>query len=590
MGRIFTGAAARVACVGLAYFCAAAVTIGTTRYGGGVAFVWVANAILVAELSRMRPHRWAPTLATCFVASCLATTLFGYGLWGALPFGIVNCMEAVIGASFMRRMSPEDRLLGSGRGVTIFILGVGIFAPAATGLCAGTLAFWFGGDFGVNALRWFMGHALGALTFAPIANLLISGKLREWVRGSDWDRRLQGALVLVGVACVTVFTFSQSALPLLFLPVLPTMVATFRFGRLGAAGSLLLVTIIGVYFTLSGSGPVTLIAGARGDQLQFLQLYLAITVLTVLPVASALAQRKRLYLRLRDSEARYRLLSDHTTDVVMSLDPDGTIRFVSKSIGMLGGYGVDEMVGRNSLGLVHPIDRAAVQAAHAAALSRPGETQMVEYRGLVADGGYRWCETTTQGVFDDDGQANGVVSVVRDISHRKLIESDLLRQANTDSLTGLFNRRAFAEQLHGALRSKRDSERGCIALFDIDHFKRINDAHGHATGDKVLQEFAAAARRELRDGDAIARVGGEEFAVLLRGASLDQAVAVCDRFRAHVAVMSIAGPDGEPVSVTVSAGIAMLEPGQSQEALMGLADAALYRAKRAGRNCLKLAA
>jgi diguanylate cyclase (GGDEF)-like protein/PAS domain S-box-containing protein len=387
-----------------------------------------------------------------------------------------------------------------------------------------------------------------------------------------------------------VLTFSQSVLPMLFLPILPTMIATLRFGRLGAAASLLLITVIGAWFTINESGPLTLIAGDRGDHLQFLQLYLAMTVLTVLPVASALAERKRLFVQLQESEARYRLLSDHTSDVVVSLDQGGRIQFVSKSMAALAGYEPEEVVGLHATDLVHPLDRAAVAAAHEAALDGPGVPQIFEYRGLTADGSFRWFETTKQGVFDEAGQPSGTVSVIRDIGHRKLLEGELRREAQTDPLTGLFNRRGFLEQLGKAVNSKRERERGCLALFDIDYFKRVNDGHGHAAGDQVLREFAFAAVTELRDEDVIGRIGGEEFAVLLRGASLDQAVAVCERFRARVAGMEVDTPTGVKVGVTVSIGVAAIEPGLAQDELLRIADEALYRAKRAGRNCLKLAA
>lgn len=191
----------------------------------------------------------------------------------------------------------------------------------------------------------------------------------------------------------------------------------------------------------------------------------------------------------------------------------------------------------------------------------------------------------------DNGRCLGAVSSIRDISHRKSLEIQLAHAAATDPLTGLANRRAFDLLLERKLADTRNGlPGGCIAVFDIDYFKRVNDDFGHAVGDLVLEQFAVTAREIVRATDHIARLGGEEFGIILDGADMIHAQRVCDRLRAAVADVVLLTATGDKVKVTVSAGIAQINADITQSALMRAADEALYRAKAAGRNRLALSA
>jgi two-component system cell cycle response regulator len=154
-----------------------------------------------------------------------------------------------------------------------------------------------------------------------------------------------------------------------------------------------------------------------------------------------------------------------------------------------------------------------------------------------------------------------------------------------DPLTGLPNRRAFEEALRREVaRARRSGVPLAIAALDVDHFKRVNDAHGHAAGDAVLAAVAARAAAALRAGDLLARVGGEEFTALLPGAGLDDAAEVAGRVRAAIAAAPIEAA-GRSLAVTISLGCAALEPAdQDGAALLARADDRLYQAKRAGRD------
>jgi diguanylate cyclase (GGDEF)-like protein len=166
--------------------------------------------------------------------------------------------------------------------------------------------------------------------------------------------------------------------------------------------------------------------------------------------------------------------------------------------------------------------------------------------------------------------------------------ADLRRAALTDPLTGLANRRAFDDHLGDVIAAVvTGNETACLAMIDIDYFKAVNDRHGHASGDAVLRQFADLALASLRSDDLVSRIGGEEFAVILRALDLDQACKVCQRLVDRVAGHVFDTPAG-PVRVTISTGVAMI--GADAQTALAAADAALYAAKRAGRARLSAVA
>ncbi|TGD95627.1 GGDEF domain-containing protein [Methylobacterium nonmethylotrophicum] len=162
------------------------------------------------------------------------------------------------------------------------------------------------------------------------------------------------------------------------------------------------------------------------------------------------------------------------------------------------------------------------------------------------------------------------------------LEAELRRLADTDPLTGALARRRFLEVC--ARDWPRRSDRpACLLMLDIDRFKLVNDSHGHAAGDAALVAFVAACRRALRPLDAVGRLGGEEFAVLLVETGPEDGAMIAERIRAAVAGSPV-GTEAGPIGITVSIGLAAAEPEESLEAAMRRADAALYAAKRGGRN------
>ena len=568
------------------YFVLAAATIATTRFRGGVSLVWLANAALIAVLMTTPRREWRAPIAVSFLSGALATATLGLGALAAVPMAIVNVAEAWFGV----------RLIGWFRGkarrtpftdLRNFVLGPAIVSPATFGLAGAAIATYFGASsYQDNYVAWLAGHGLGVVTFTPLAMYLVSTPLRAMRSADRSELAYQAMLVALMVAvCLPVFT--QTRFPLLFLTLLPLILVTFEGGRPAAALGIVALTLIAGAFTLAGYGPIALIDAPVSSRVQFLQFFLAATVLTILPISTALADKRDTLRRLRESEARYRLLADQSTDIVLTLTADGVIEYASPSIHQLGGYRPAELIGTSALALVEAEFAKPVIESHRAALEDPSRTFIVEYQARTAQGQLRWFETHSRAVVDEDGTIGGVTAAVRDVTHRKAREQRLADAALTDPLTGLANRRAFEAALEERLG--RDGSGGCVALFDLDRFKGINDRFGHAGGDAVLRCFASLARSTVRDNDMVARLGGEEFAVLLPGAGLEQARLVCNRLREALSAATIRN-GSQVIRATVSAGVAALPTDGTAADVMDAVDRALYRAKRDGRDQVALAA
>lgn len=186
--------------------------------------------------------------------------------------------------------------------------------------------------------------------------------------------------------------------------------------------------------------------------------------------------------------------------------------------------------------------------------------------------------------------SQGQIDVLKSFAPLVIGELELRLIAQTDPLTGALSRRGLLAQADTArARLERHGRPAALVLFDVDHFKQINDTHGHPTGDTVLQALVNTCRALLREGDVLGRIGGEEFAILLNESNERDGALAAERFRQAVEAMVV--EHDPPLQVTASFGIATIGPDfASSEAWMAEADLALYAAKAAGRNCCQVAA
>lgn len=204
---------------------------------------------------------------------------------------------------------------------------------------------------------------------------------------------------------------------------------------------------------------------------------------------------------------------------------------------------------------------------------------------LRQDGGERWLEVRAR---TQRGEAGVTVwdGCLWDVSRQKEEEDRQRRLISTDMLTGTLNRRGFKVGAGAVIaHAARHGRALALAMLDLDHFKALNDTHGHAAGDIALKTFAMTCRDSLRPYDLIARLGGEEFAVMLSDSEPDEVWLILERLRRQVAETEIV-LGGETLHITVSLGLTFLAPGDDLDEALGRADQALYRAKHGGRNRL----
>ncbi|ANK81684.1 MAG: hypothetical protein TEF_13420 [Rhizobiales bacterium NRL2] len=278
-------------------------------------------------------------------------------------------------------------------------------------------------------------------------------------------------------------------------------------------------------------------------------------------------------------------LLENLPDPVFHMRPDGTLGYVNDAVEDVYGYKPEELLD-GPMARVRPLDRAKHMAEFVARAIETGEPCIMETQALHKDGHRIEVEVRAVRIDDTDGNYAGLAGFARDIGERKRMETELRRHASTDTLTGLANRRHF--EAIAAAEVKRAARYGhplSFIICDLDHFKRVNDSFGHDGGDVALQRFAQIVSASLRlPTDVAARLGGEEFGVLLPETDIESAVAVAERIRRRTEEAAIEF-GGRPMRLTVSLGVSQHAPGESSlAAAMKRADRALYEAKGAGRN------
>jgi len=286
--------------------------------------------------------------------------------------------------------------------------------------------------------------------------------------------------------------------------------------------------------------------------------------------------------------ARNQLLLNSAGEGIYGTNAQGHCVFINPAALDMLGYRLEDVLGQDQHRLFHHHRANGQPYPHAECpihlTLRDGLRRDVEDAFIRRNGEYFDVHLAVTATLEDD-RITGAVVVFSDITQRKLMEAELNHLASTDTLTGIANRRHFMERFAMELeRVRRYGNPATLLMLDLDHFKRINDQYGHATGDRVLRHFTDQARQLLRKVDVCGRLGGEEFGILLPDTELAGASEFAERLRRQVAETPCEGP-GEPIAYTVSIGLTDCDHGAiDADQILAKADRALYRAKASGRN------
>jgi diguanylate cyclase (GGDEF)-like protein/PAS domain S-box-containing protein len=289
--------------------------------------------------------------------------------------------------------------------------------------------------------------------------------------------------------------------------------------------------------------------------------------------------------RSEEEASHFRAVVESSHDAIIGKDLDGVITSWNIGAERLFGYTATEAIGKSISMLVPPgHDDEVPEIMRRVTSGEPVENyETVRER---SDGTQVDVSLTESAIRDRNGKVTGASTIARDISVRLRYQEQLRQLSEQDALTGLRNRRRFERDIREQVgRAHRYGECATLMIIDVDLFKQINDHYGHRAGDKVLKSIAAALTRRLRDNDLVARVGGDEFAVLMPYARIEDAAHVADDLRRVVSACRIEVDDGSEVSLSISIGVAQIDKDTpDEETVIGEADRLMYRAKEQGRT------
>jgi diguanylate cyclase (GGDEF)-like protein/PAS domain S-box-containing protein len=303
---------------------------------------------------------------------------------------------------------------------------------------------------------------------------------------------------------------------------------------------------------------------------------------------------ERQSISLRQSEERFHLVSYATNDVVWDWDLLNGHVWRNQAIQRMFGYKDSQVTPDMNWWeeRIHPDERTKVVRNIHTAIKNRESFWSKEYRFRLADGNYAYVFDRAYIIRDETGKPLRMLGAIMDITVRKQAEEIVRQESLHDPLTGLFNRRYMEEMLEREIRrAERTKDHISVIMLDVDHFKKVNDTFGHAAGDSLLHNLGVFLIKYIRGGDIACRYGGDEFTLILPGASLEVSKKRAEKIRREAENLAIKSPEELSNGFTLSLGVAMFpEQGSTPKEILAAADSALYAAKEAGRNQVVVAA
>lgn len=616
--------------VGFAYYISAWFGISQTITNEGIAILWPPNAILLSALLLATPKLWPYILTAAFTAEIIAG-LPSFPLWAAISFGLINAFETLLAATLIRRGLNEPFDFTNLRRASRFLLFGPILAAAIAAVFGATVYLFLdrsGSTFPSLWRLWWFGDALGLLLLTPLLVRLGRESMNGFSGpGWSWSRLLEFAALWSTVFLLGTWVFVAVEHTLEVFHLTPAMMiplglwAAFRFGVLGAASTVFVISLLAVNYLVHGPHPYA--ESAPHFAVWQMQEYL--TIVSMLSVGLAIflhenrQQRNTLHLQ-------YRAMQD-SNDAIAIADAskeDMPLVWVNPKFESLFGYSAEEVIGRNCRFLQgDDKDQDAVKTIRAALQQH--KACAVTVRNYRRDGRPLWIQLSLAPVHNRSGKVTHYVGIQHDLTEEKaqeealrktrqvleqqneILEAKVLERthslqtsnealqaankklttlASQDYLTGIANRRHFFETARRELKRQK-GERGTVSLiiFDLDHFKEVNDRYGHEGGDEVLRSIIAPTKEMIRPMDLFGRIGGEEFLILLPGIDGQTATEIAERIRCKIRSLEIPCKD-KTIRITASFGVSNWDGKSDLETLIFWGDTALYKAKQSGRDCV----
>ena len=588
--------------ISLAYFVAAKLGLELAFEQVNTSPVWPPTGLAIAALVYFGVNYWP----SVFLGAMLVNIATGTSLIISTSIGVGNALEAIIAVWLLLRYTnnePFTSVINVARFSTI------VFFATMISATIGVSSLFLGNVISLSTFpllwtTWWLGDLVGGLVVAPF--LLIWANINKSKIISI--KPLDIILLLVTIASIlfvfsSLFTIGREHYPLAFIYLPITIWAGYRFGQTGATLFILLISSVAIFATLYGYGPF--IRPSENESLLLLQSFMGVMMLATLIITASIEENFIINIQLTKSQTRLKyLVAQQTSDLetaadelklaesvfnenigsIIITDKDALILRVNPAFCKVTGYQSSEVIGKNPRFLQSGRHNASFYQDFWKSLSEndywEGEVWDRKKNGDLFP---TW--QTVKIVRDKLGNPVQYFSIFNDISDKKVNEEKIFKLAHFDVVSGLHNRSAFHEQLEKAIVYAERHNHGFSLLYlDLDNFKLINDASGHLIGDKLLKYIAERLKLVVRKEDSIARLGGDEFVILVMGTNESKNVSVI----AKKVLERISKPillEHTEIVITSSIGISTYPvDGQDADTLLQNADAAMYKAKEAGRN------
>ncbi|MEO7746366.1 MAG: diguanylate cyclase, partial [Actinomycetota bacterium] len=476
--------------------------------GSETAIWWPATGVGTAWLLCARPSRRRWVMVAVGVASAAANLVGGRSLAISTAFGVINVLEPLATVWWFTRGSQPTRRLRTVPDAARFVV-ASLLGAIVVGIGAGlTIDLLLDGSFWVSARTVVISHWAATLVISPLA-LVHTG--RTGVRRDAVERVAQWLTVLA----VTLAVFApHQHLPLAFLTLPPLVWGAVRFSPRRVAGQLIVVGVIALLQTVVGNGPFAVQSMSPRVVVGLVQLFLIVASTVMLVLVLSTDERRRGAAEVAEREAMYRGGFADAMLGMMLMRSDGDVLRVVHLNDVAARLLADQasaLVGTAWCRRIVAADLASFESGVNRVLDGSAPGWHGEVR-MDVDGVERWMEIAFAPSGTVSAGEEPMLSVqLMDVTDRRASQDAMARMALQDPLTSLPNRLLLMDRIEGALtRSHRSGATFTLHFLDLDGFKPVNDAGGHAFGDSVLREVAVALRRQVRDSDTVARIGGDE--------------------------------------------------------------------------------
>ncbi len=568
------------------YGLAALLSVWLPAQPGQMTPLWFANPIGAVALLALPHRRWLPMLlALGLVHLLVALGTQGWTLQIGLDAAALvpgNATEMLLAALLLRRLGMRaDTLRQPGHFGRVLVLGA--LVPTFCGAWIGALLSTAPArSFPEIWAQWFVSNLIGSVAVLPLA-------LAIWLQGSAILPQALGRMRTLG------FLLLSAAITLLAMTTLPRPFVVMSIGLVLVAvqTSFTVTTLATLVNTvllelLHATGMLVPPPAVTWWEPSLYQLSVIASLLPGLLLSSSIEGQTQAMRRLLTSEQRFRSLYTRTPAMMHSIDPQGRVLSVSRLWLQTLGYEEHEVLDHYTTEFMTPETARYAREVVLPQAKRDGRCDNVEYQMRTGDGRVLDVLLSAIWLYDKEGQPLYSLAVLQDVTEKKRLQA-LSHYAAHDPLTGLPNRVLLQDRLERScvLHARHDT-RFAIGFLDLDHFKDVNDSHGHDAGDRLLKEVANRLQNALRASDTVCRLAGDEFVLLFADVEQREDLhALARKILASVAQPYRLGeaPESPRVTVAASMGLALFpEHGQDPRTLLAHADQAMYAAKRGGRS------